>query len=482
MIKLRWELTTDVTKALEKCKFYKITQNARLFASEKNSRLQSVSKLVKLLFSVRVYDLFSEFVSYYSQYLNKDFNLDENVPCLVLLLKYCNSSVLSDLSTSFGKFSLVDEFRLEYRDARLDKWMFTERKHDINGDEDEFYREFEVSVNNILSEYDVSMNKRKYLTIEEFVNEIGLWGTAGSIYGVEILDNIRSEVKKNKWSVALVNNKRDLINKIKTAIKEKWNVRYKSMEKMESTNVRYVVVADMITYLVEAYLSYHFEAGLWNIPCLFTFKNNEYKLKFFDQRRLQRILRKNILDIDYSGWDENVNLRMIWLCIRCLWLKCLPDDKFYEFWEYLLFAVYNSYLDDKKIENGLGSGRRWTALLNGIINAAINDLAIRMNKKKNINVVYNSVNDIMLAVLGDDSDSMFNSVDDCKNHAIMLDSMKFTINMLKSKINEGEFLKINYNERGVSESPFRLLRSLLWSTEDERSVDKSLQVNARLDS
>lgn len=473
-------LQTDVDKALLKSKYYKIGTTSRLFASEKMSRYHNLLKLLKALNVKDVIYKLVNFVSYYSKVLNKDLSVDDNVCVLVLLLKYCKDVELSDLASAFGRFYLINEYENEYRKERFDKWMFTKREHTIDGDEELFYKEFEKSADRILSKFDVGKINNKFITLEEFIKEVGLWGTSGSMFGMELPKDFKDKIKKNKWGLAFSVEGVKMVNEVLDAIKYKKNVYYKSMQKNESTNVRYVVVADMVTYFIEAYISYFIEDSIGAIPSLYSFKSNRYKLNWFEKRKLKLLLKKHILDIDYSGWDENITLRM--LAIVILKLKLKTQRSFLDnMFDFLIHAVYNSYLDGEKIENGLGSGRRWTTLLNSLINAIISDMAIRMSNNQMDDLDAVGTESIDLGVVGDDMDGVFESIDAIMRYIKALDSMNFSINKLKSKVDLPEFLKINYGLLGVSESPFRMLRSVLYSTEDERDQSKSEQVNSRLD-
>jgi len=402
---------------------------------------------------------------------NKDVALDENIVLLILSMKYTNDQELNDLATSFGKLSLRKEYYFEVKKKRLDKWFYTEKKHEINGSRDEFKVMFRKAVKEIFME--MKGDEKENINLRDFIKEFGLWGTAGSIYGEDIPKEVKKYIKKNKWGIVASHDLDNMADKVEQKIANKSSAYYQTMVKDESTNSRFVVVADVFTYWVESHLSYFFEHKLAACKQLYNYWSNEKRTKFWERRRLLLIVRKLLCyDLDYSGWDENVNFDMINIIFEEL-RPYIPEEYHYEL-DWLIFLITHTFVDGQITKNGLASGRRWTTFINSVCNAAIQKIASWLS----------GVEIIEDCELGDDMDCLVNSEEDALKHMKVLDSMSFSINKLKSKIGKvGEFLKTNYCKEGIFQSPFRLLRSLLFSTEDEQFNISSMElVNSRLDS
>lgn len=463
----------DIDKVKDKAKYFTITQNPRLWASLNLSRYQRVQKMLNSLDCILVSRHLSWLAEDTSHILGFDVTIDENIIYLVLSLKYCDNQELSDLSTSFGKFKLKEEFKEKYKMDRLNRWLYEKREHTINGSEEDFLSRLRSKVDDMLNL--ASGDEKPFLSLKEFVLEFGLWGTSGSLYGIEIPKELKKYIVKNKWSIAGSYDLEYVYNEVLSRIESMSSVEYKTMEKEEATNVRYVVVADIYTYIAESYLSYFFEHKLSSIPQLFNYHSNTQRVKFWEDRRLKMIIEKLIAhDIDYSGWDENVNLKMIETVIYSLRLLVPDTPDTNRVYRWLKYIIFNTTIDGRLQINGLASGRRWTTLINSLINAAIQGIAADLAEITTIGDV----------VLGDDADALIYSERDGEKHLIALSDMGFSINFEKSKTGvTGEFLKTFYNKRGIYQSPYRLLRSLLFSTEDERLMESSQSmINARLDS
>ena len=482
----RYNLDFELIRS--KSKYFYITQNSRLWASLKLSRLEKVYKFLTISGFFGIKEVFKEFVDYLTSVTNKDFNSDDNVAYLVIAMKNCNISEINELAFCFGKLAIKKNLEYEYTQKRLNSWLYEEREHTINGSKDQFYLEFRNQVKNIISKFNSSnlKNCNQNLTFEQFIKEPALWGTSGSMFGTNLSKEMKENVNKTKWSVALTKDIKSYIEDVNEDIKE-GKMYYKVMTKSEPTNARLVVVADNSSYLVESYLAYYFEQCITEESGLFNYFSNNSKLKAWDKRRLKFFYNKWILDLDYSGWDEGMTLMMQTIIIEELenWFNLVGlntnSDK-NRLFEYLKNGIKNGYiLEDikyknsvfKRIINGLCSGKRFTTFLNSVSNMAVSRMAC--------DAVDINVSEDTIYVLGDDVDEVLNSKQECIDIMNVLDSMNFSINRLKSKFSNlnGEFLKINYNKLGVYQSPLRIIRSILYSVDEE--IDKYSGVMARID-
>lgn len=371
------------------------------------------------------------------------------------------------LSTLWGKMASNKFFKKsELYTSRLDKWLFSTDELNLDAED------LRPIMKNLLA-YRHPLTKPRLENFEQFVSLRTLWGTSGSTN-----ETVDKEFKKTKWQNALLMSDTellDLVRKAKTPV-------YSIIEKSEPNTVRAVVLVDLVTYLIESYGSFYLDQLLVDHPVFYNWKSDTARYNYWLSVVNKIKLGYWFLDLDWSGWDENLKDSIYQVALDCI-LDVLdlyaPD--FRKFEPYLRTAVKGAFLKGYKSRttlSGLASGRRWTTLLNSVINAAFILYAAQATS------IATDGNDF-LVTLGDDSQTMVPSKEAAESMMEFLNSLGAKVNVSKSKITNDspEFLKLTAYTTAVTGDQVRAVRSVLWSTEDEMHVSddlESLQLRADL--
>jgi hypothetical protein len=400
----------------------------------------------------------------------KNINDDESLPYIISSLKELRIKELDGISTAFGKLQFKDKSEfVKNNESRIKSWFFNNGVHEIDGCTDKFRTRFRQKVKDILQ----SGSKKTVgkISLKTYINDFANWARPGAVeYGKEIkeLQKLTGiNIKKTKWAYALAAGPEHLFNLIKETVSRARPPRYQVIEKSESETVRLIVLGDLVTYILMSYVSYHVEPYLKNADGLYMYWTKEKQYKFWLNKILYTKSEYWNLDLDYSSWDEGITHDMI--NIICDELVDLFDSQYgkEQYVDYIRRSISSSIISGfGKSTSGLPSGSRWTTLINSIANSAILQISNELHEARTGDVDYM----IHYAVAGDDSDCTLRSLSTCDGMMNELTKMGFTINKYKSKLSnkEGEFLKNTYNDVGVTGNPVRMLRSILWSVEDER--------------
>jgi len=486
MLKLFYQLSSEDVKSLvvftETCN---IGQNYRINYLWQGERVHYVLKFLEQTGFVYIDDVktfiahFEESSYVYSSRYHNDFMFKrlcdsyhfKNSCFLPVVLKKVES--VPGLSTLWGKLSPTPEFLKSsvYRD-RLNSWLFTEQKRGFDLDK------MSIAIDRLLGRLHLP-KKPKLNNFEQFISLRTLWGTSGS---TDV--PVSRLYKKTKWQDALLMSDDELMQHVNSSLKRGHPI-YSIIPKQEPNTVRAVVLVDLVTYLIESYLSYYLDDMLSDHPVFYNWKSEYHRFKYW-MSVINNVRNGHYyLDLDWKNWDENMTdeiYQRILDKLLAILKPFVPDlDRFVP---YLRSAVKGAVVRGfpGKTVNGLASGRRWTTLLNSIINAAFIMLAC---EEFNLDIL--SIPE-GLVTLGDDSQTL--TVDNYLSESIMdwLNSQGATINKAKSKITNSnpEFLKLTVQTNTVSGDQVRAVRSILWSTENEvnsltdKRPDPNLQTRADL--
>ena len=176
----------------------------------------------------------------------------------------------------------------------------------------------------------------------------------------------------------------------------------------------------MVTYLIESYGSFYLDQLLIDHPVFYNWKTDTARYNYW-LSVIDKIKRGYwFLDLDWSGWDENLKDAIYQVALDCI-LDVLdtyaPDFRRFE--PYLRKAVNGAFLKGYKRRttlSGLASGRRWTTLLNSVINAAFILYAAQMTG-------INAEGSDILVTLGDDSQTVVPSKESAETLMEFLNSL-----------------------------------------------------------
>lgn len=362
-----------------------------------------------------------------------------------------------------------DTFEQLHR-KRLDKWLFTDSSPNKS---EEFYEKFRVHVKHIFGE--ANIEKKRRLRFENFILNRNVWATAGA---TSDKDHFVKGAPKTKRTWAYSMSDKELLSNVREGLKTTPTLGI--VEKDEPGAVRLVILDDNYTYLLMSYVSYHLDRHLGAVPGLYNYKSNDQKLKTWMGLSEMRELGTTGVSIDYSGWDEGIDLKMQNIILEEMRNR-MSGFLGEEIFDMIKFRMNNNHLDlekyglgKRRIINGVPSGSRWTTLLNSICNLAINRIAINELGL----IVYN------LNVLGDDVVLQTYDLAGAKRYMDLVSSYGFTINELKSHISRDvEFLKITISDNGPRGVPLRAVRAIMWGSEDEAASmgDPMSVMNQRVD-
>lgn len=391
-------------------------------------------------------------------YHNKDSSF------LPLVLKKVENR--SGYSTLWGKVAPRPTWKkTAFYAKRLDSWLFSESKLNIP------LPKFRETVARLMRRT-APLTLPRLKNFEQFISLRTLWGTSGS---TDVI--VDKNVPRSKWQNALLMTDQQLLELVNKNI-DKAPV-YTIIEKSEPNTVRAVVLVDLVTYLIETYGSYYLDQLLKNHPVFYNWKDETNRFRYWST--VVKNLKEGAwyADYDWSGWDENIkdDLYQIVMDITMDILKLYAPD-FVRFEPYLRKAVSGAFLKGysrRTTTSGLASGRRWTTYINSVVDAAFIVMACDT-------LGYNVLEfPDALVTLGDDSQTLLDPPTLSESITDVLNDFGAKINKQKSKITDKdpEFLKFIATTDGVTGVELRAIRSILWSTEEEKnSIDN---VEMRLD-
>jgi len=296
-------------------------------------------------------------------------------------------------------FSLIYDTEAYVED--LESWLLTTdmSKHTIDGSEEEFIRQFELSVEELLSE-DVPIND---YTPDEFIDSPHEWAVSGSAKGLTeapnvVVDGKIQKLKQTKRTAGFFSDHDQLMNLFYKTTSDNY-----IFDKSEPIRNRPVVNSSMDMYLKMSYLDKlvykmvnpeHQQSS----PIFDNFDfmaDKTYQAKHINQAD------KVCLPIDQTGFERQTNFEMIDAIIRVIRKRLNPDDGHsHDALNRIQLAIRDSTIhfpgtriDGARITNGLSSGWKWTALFNTIINLAEFLTCARLTKIRYRN----------LCALGDDT-------------------------------------------------------------------------------
>jgi len=268
------------------------------------------------------------------------------------------------------------DFKDDIRD-----WVQRKTEHTWNGDEEEWYRRFEIAMRTVL--FRSGKRPGEITTVDDFINNGDIWCTAGSgfeptVGKLHVYDRERKdteEVKKNKWSVRW-----EMSNyKTKRLLFKKRVQICKAVAKSEPAKVRAVISSDLGLYLKMTYISLFLDQILAGRTDSTLWMNGEDRFKLWQSMAFDGTWR---MPLDQSEFDRNQSKRQVLITVRLIkeLIKYYgATDTMLEIMDLIIFSLEYGYVivDGERIDytNGVLSGWRWTAMLDTLINLAEVELA-----------------------------------------------------------------------------------------------------------
>jgi len=384
-----------------------------------------------------------------------------------LSLKYwLGSVVLSDLSTLFGKVNMEQKHQFASFQKRKESWLMTVPVHAAEGSESKFYEEFDIEVNDMFSSI---LSPTKTVSFEAFVADFGTWAKSGAVQRREY--NPLAGLKKTKWSYALTHSTSEIMAFLES--EHGRPVIYEKFIKPEQAAARWALTGSLAAHILMSYVSWHLDQKLSDFPELFIFQSTAKQAENWAQRCTQAKMGCYFITGDYSGWDESVTFRMTTSVAKAVlawvrrWNKVWAD-----YWSIdIINALQDFVVDGEVCKNGLPTGSRWTMMLNSVMNRVIQRMAAKRSKCYDFFVV------------GDDFDVAAPSYEAATHHLQVLKSFGFETAAHKTGIyyGQGEFLKNYYSKDTLCMSPFRVMRSLLYAQDVERTESDAERRLSRAD-
>lgn len=260
----------------------------------------------------------------------------------------------------------------------LESWLLTDdmSKHYVNGSEDEFIKEFEISVSELLSE-NAPMND---MTPEEFIDSPHEWAVSGSAKGlssnpVMVIDGKPQRLRHTKRTAGFFADRDELLALFNAETSDNY-----IFDKSEPIRNRPVVNSSMDMYLKMSYLDklvYKMVGKQMNQTSPI-FKDFDYMADKTYQAKHINDAGKVCLPLDQTGFERQTNFRMIDAIISVIRKRLDPsDENSHTTLNKIQISIRNSKIhfpgtriDGALITNGLSSGWKWTAFFNTVINLA----------------------------------------------------------------------------------------------------------------
>jgi hypothetical protein len=324
----------------------------------------------------------------------------------------------------------------------------------------------------------------RVISREEFINDRARWATSGSTDHKNV---VSQGLQKSKWGVALSMTDKQLQD---LYFKSDTDFNCAVIEKKEPGLPRQVVLVPLRVHLLMGYLLYYIEPLLKTNRYMYFYMNEQNKNKAWLDMAMSVEMKEDTVKLDGKGWDESI-LRQyqveLYEVIGELINERYGINVAYEI-DQIKHFLSNATIDISsllevgitdsdlaaaglrrkyKIVNGMESGRRDTAFTNSVENV------------RRMKTMFEKI-----FAAGDDSFAWNTNKYTLDEIVESMDKIGFPINQQKSSTGIGvDFLKMGTDRKNLpSGRMIRSLRSVMWSTDDELSVNRlGSKMNSRVD-
>lgn len=369
---------------------------------------------------------------------------------LALFLKKVDSELgpLEGCYTLFNRVALdaskPDAFAKVFK-TRLESWLMTVPEH-----AEEHADQLFPYVKHVLRNW----RPVKQLAFKTFLLTRSLWAKAGA---TDQVTPAGLQHSKAAWAYSLSD---DELWAWWLANKDA-SVRWKVFVKPDEVAAfRLIINSDTVTYLKCAYVSFLCEGSLRD-GNMFAFASPERKLQIITNIQDALARGEHGVAFDASNWDGTITHAILRRTISLLVANVHDADAGLANLTAQTLSALIALPDGRELVavNGLGSGYRWTTLLNSVINEALQwktaaDAGLRWTQ---------------VSTLGDDVVAVSPKPFSLQQAAKAYAEAGFKLNVSKSKAgqHEVEFLKQRIVPGRVSGVPLRALRAIMFSSSAE---------------
>lgn len=303
------------------------------------------------------------------------------------------------------------------------------------------------------------------LTMHDWIHDPGRWAGPGATHERGTVTVEGKKLPRSKWTTALTSDLDGLVERVLRPVGQDKFQHAKAIQKQELGKVRAIIGSDDITYLRMAYISHWLEPQLKRHPNTTLFYEKDQFVDMWKRLQPDGTVR---VPLDQTHFDWQQNKRMLGVFFDSLDSLCqargAPPDVIQ-----CLQLLRGSIVDLKsfvevgrrliKVDKGVLSGWRWTALMDTVFNWAVMYCARQLVKKR---IGYDPV--IECIAQGDDDAVRVRSWD-CAVHLVKaFQDMNFEINPSKFFVakDRDEYLRQVAERKGVYGYPARAIPAILW--------------------
>lgn len=317
-------------------------------------------------------------------------------------------------------------------------------------------------------------------SLDEFVREPGFWAGSGAsqiVYDARVVVGSESlKLRKNKWRSALGLSPATIRSMLLTRSPQ----HNKAIQKVEREKVRAVINADDASYLQMSFISLWLEAALANSTKSTLYMDKTQLADFWTDSAKEVRSGVNVpLDQSHFDWQQNSKMINLFLDVVEEVVRFAPHAEEYEsVLGALRFKLNHGSVKvgsaSIRIEKGVMSGWRWTALMDTAFNwaemFAVRQLLMRMGRPTTV---------LGLNAQGDDDMVKVRHEGDALALIAGYAMLNFDINPSKFFISRtrDEYLRQVIRPGSVHGYPARAITSILWrnpvSSDPPAGIDRA---------
>lgn len=398
-----------------------------------------------------------------------------------------------DLISSYWRYAVNLETLGGYRPSlpmntfipELRKWLSGDVAHEYPfkrfGDgEQTFLHYFRQGIESFLNKApSVESANLHALSLSEYVADPSNWASSGSTQVKKVirieLDGKLHKLERNKTTTGLLLEPSEVLGMI---LSKKHDQVLRPIEKLESGKVRAVVNADDTIYLKMAYVSNWLERALAGHPQSTLFMRPEQRMQMWQSLAQETRTSSTKIPLDQSHFDWQPNKRMLAVVLACIrdfvekhctvdapTMVNVIDSIFYTLVtsrgtvEITEVGTRLNEIRSIRVEKGVASGWRWTALIDTLCNVGELFAAAQLAAEWGFPDAVTS-----FIAQGDDDQVRSPSFSHATALASAYASMNFEINPGKFFIDtrRDEFLRLVPLPDRIVGYPARAINNILW--------------------
>lgn len=340
--------------------------------------------------------------------------------------------------------------------AKLLDWLSREHSHG-----DAYEHMFSISSHNLFSMMDRSI-PLNICSVEQFVDTPALWATSGSSRRAV---RESSEISKNKWTLAYLNSRSMLLD---CMYSRNQNIIRTFVKPDEPLKSRHLGTADDPVNMQMSYLSMFIEPALSRCGKIASHLSNSKWVQMYTDLVMYKSAHVPTIDIDQTDFDHQPTKSMVMETIlnaiglaKSVALYTPYYNDVVRVSDALVYSMEHTIIEYEHgsfdWQNGIASGWRWTSILGSLINLTECDVIDADMRECGYNVVC-----LMRVVQGDDVSEVYTDESVTRDRISFWQNRNFDISIKKTISNRdcGEFLRMVYDDKGVSGYPARVLHSI----------------------